>query len=101
MKHMHCNKKVLRETGYDMRGLMNPNHYIDFLNSLGKLDRLYLIRGVDYNYPFEPRTNDEVQTIAWFTIDDLPEQKNDFRIITREMKDIRPEQFFLIFPYIK
>jgi mRNA-decapping enzyme subunit 2 len=87
---------------------MNPNHYIDSVSSLGKLDRLYLIRGVDYNYPFGPRTNYEIQTIAWFSIDGLPEHKqinkNDFRTITREKKkkkDTRPNQFFLIFPYIK
>ncbi len=89
----------MEETGYNMRPLINPDHFIES-KAQGRNDRLYLVRGVDLQFPFYPQTQYEIKQILWFNIDEIPEHKRDTNPkIVNHGQSI--SNFFTVYPYVK
>ncbi|CAL8125902.1 unnamed protein product [Orchesella dallaii] len=92
-------REVFEETGYDIAPLVNENHFIES-KALERNDRLYLVRGVDPNFPFQPQTQFEIKNIQWFNIDELPEHKRDGNpAVSRHGVPI--SNFYTVYPYVK
>lgn len=53
-------REVLEETNFDIRSLIEPEHYIEYkVNE--QLSRLYIVRGVPKKFDFHPRTRKEIK----------------------------------------
>ncbi|XP_021957731.1 mRNA-decapping enzyme subunit 2 [Folsomia candida] len=92
-------REVFEETGYNMRPLINPNHFIES-KTHDRNDRLYLVRGVDTQFPFFPQTQYEIKQISWFNIDEIPEHKKDTNPkISGHGQAV--SNFFTIYTYVK
>ncbi|KAF8425154.1 hypothetical protein EV426DRAFT_708778 [Tirmania nivea] len=64
-------REVLEETGYDASELINLEWYIE--QSIRNQNiRLYIVPGVSLDTQFAPRTRNEIGTIQWHNLSDLP-----------------------------
>ncbi|RPB18963.1 DCP2-domain-containing protein [Terfezia boudieri ATCC MYA-4762] len=64
-------REVLEETGYDASESINPEWYIE--QSIRSQNiRLYIVPGVSLETQFAPRTRNEIGTIQWHHLSDLP-----------------------------
>ena len=58
----YCLYKVLEETGFDIRPLIDPQAFIEYrMNE--QLNRLYIVPGISMETEFEPRTRNEIKVI--------------------------------------
>ncbi len=64
-------REVLEETGYDASANLLLDDYIDFTNRKQAI-RLYLCPDVAEDTVFETRTRNEIKSIKWFKIEQLP-----------------------------
>jgi hypothetical protein len=95
---MHLIFQVLEETGFDISKMIDKNEYIESTIN-DQLVRLYIISGIPHDTKFQPRTRNEIKSIAWFTIAELPSSKKDntpkFKI------GVGPSALFMVMPFIK
>eukprot|EP00186_Timspurckia_oligopyrenoides_P002531 CAMPEP_0182446080 /NCGR_PEP_ID=MMETSP1172-20130603/3972_1 /TAXON_ID=708627 /ORGANISM="Timspurckia oligopyrenoides, Strain CCMP3278" /LENGTH=598 /DNA_ID=CAMNT_0024641955 /DNA_START=1 /DNA_END=1796 /DNA_ORIENTATION=+ len=69
-------REVYEETGFDCEKLLVESDYLDA--SVGsRKTRIYVVVGVNEDYPFEPRTRKEIAKISWHPIASLPESVSD------------------------
>jgi len=90
-------REVQEETGYDVENLIRANHFIESL-ARDRKDRLYIVVGVDMEYIFKPHTAYEIKQIAWFGIEELPDNKRDNVVSSRGISN---SNFFTIYPYVR
>ncbi|GLG95391.1 M7GpppN-mRNA hydrolase [Gryllus bimaculatus] len=95
----HCAvREVLEETGFDISKFIDKNEYIESTIN-DQLVRLYIITGIQKDTKFQPRTRNEIKSVEWFTIADLPANKKD---MTPKVKiGVGPNSFFMVVPFIK
>lgn len=90
---------MFEETGYDISSLVNANHYIES-RVMERTDRLYIVRGVDPKFNFEPQTQFEIKSVKWFNVHELPEHKKDANpAVTKN--GVPTGAFYSVYPYIK
>jgi 8-oxo-dGTP pyrophosphatase MutT (NUDIX family) len=68
--------QVWEETGYDMRprAVNARSHFIQITAASGESRKpigLYIVPGVDEAFPFEQQCEGEIQSYAWFHVDEL------------------------------
>ncbi|KAH9399816.1 mRNA-decapping enzyme subunit 2 [Tyrophagus putrescentiae] len=69
---MNCAiREVLEETGYDCSHHIYENVAID-RNILESVCRLFIVTDVDMDYNFHPHVRNEIRSIQWFAVNDLP-----------------------------
>ena len=51
--------QVLEETGYNLAGQVNPQHYLETVNN-GQIVTLFIVPGVPEDYPFRTKTRKEI-----------------------------------------
>ena len=87
-------REVLEETGYDCDALLpkDSKDYIE-LSMMEQKIRLYIVPGVDEDYPFETQTRKEISKIQWWKLTDLPTWQ-------RKKKEAGSGRFYLISPFV-
>jgi mRNA-decapping enzyme subunit 2 len=91
-------REVLEETGFDISKMIDKNEYIESTIN-DQMLRLYIVSGIARDTKFQPRTRNEIKSIEWFTIADLPSNKKDN---TPKLKiGVGPNAFFMVMPFMK
>ena len=67
-------REVLEETGFDIRGLINPKDFLEAKRDQRSI-RLYFVAGVSEKVKFKPLARNEISEVRWFSIKRLVEQK--------------------------
>lgn len=96
--HICAAREVLEETGYDITALLNKSEYIE-RQIHDQVTRLYIIVGVPRTTQFSPRTRNEIRSIEWFAIADLPAHKRDQA--PRATLGMNANTFFMVMPFVK
>lgn len=92
-------REVYEETGFDCGHLIDENAFIEGQTSNYQYTRLYIVKNVPADTKFAPRTRNEIKDCSWFTIDELPTNRNDDGYFMDQEK-IRPNSFYMILPFI-
>ncbi|KAL7304317.1 hypothetical protein TKK_0003117 [Trichogramma kaykai] len=90
-------REVLEETGFDISPLLQKHVYIESIIN-EQVIRLYVIPGVPEDTKFEPRTRNEIKSIQWFDLNDLPNHRKDMRC--KAKLGVVPNQFFMAIPFV-
>lgn len=91
-------REVLEETGFDISSLIDKDEYIDnHFND--QLTRLYIITGVPHDVKFQPKTRNEIKSIEWFPVSDLPCSKKDH--LAKASVTYGPNAFFMVIPFVR
>ena len=94
----HIIFQVLEETGFDISKMIDKNEFIESTIN-DQMLRLYIVSGIPHDTKFQPRTRNEIKSIEWFTIADLPSNKKDN---TPKLKiGVGPNAFFMVMPFVK
>lgn len=83
-------RETLEETGYNISSKIKEDCYISTIIK-GKYVRLYLIFDVNTNYVFLPKTKGEIESINWYSIDNLPLLKSWKHLIPKIKETIHKE----------
>ncbi|XP_014259957.1 uncharacterized protein LOC106672780 [Cimex lectularius] len=90
-------REVYEETGFNIRDMIDPNEYLDArVNE--QLVRLYIIPGVSKNAKFQPMTRNEIKSVEWFPLADLPVTKKD---VGYRVKGPGNESFYMVGPFVR
>lgn len=92
-------REVYEETGFDCGHLIDENAFIEGQTSNYQYTRLYIVKNVPVDTKFQPRTRNEIKDCSWFTIDELPTNRNDDGYFM-DSKKIRANSFYMILPFI-
>lgn len=92
-------REVFEETGFDCGHLIDENAFIEGQTSNYQYTRLYIIKNVPVDTKFAPRTRNEIKDCSWFTIDELPTNRNDDGYF-KDQRKIRANSFYMILPFI-
>lgn len=91
-------REVLEETGFDISKLIKEDDYIEHqLND--QLNRLYIISGVSKKTDFKPQTRNEIKSLEWFKVADLPSHKKD--PTPKNNLGMTTNSFFMVMPFMK
>jgi len=92
-------REVFEETGFDISALMDKEVYLErVVNS--QTVRLYLVGGVDENFPFKPRSRGEISEIRWWDVTELPSSLSD-KEGTKQRLGLSVNSFYNAIPFIK
>uniref|UniRef100_A0A0N5ADM9 mRNA-decapping enzyme 2 n=1 Tax=Syphacia muris TaxID=451379 RepID=A0A0N5ADM9_9BILA len=90
-------REVEEEVGYDISEKISDKLFIQkFVNET--LVRLYIITDVPVDFHYAPKTRNEIGKIQWFSIWDLPTDRNDTK--TSERIGYLPNNFYTALPFI-
>lgn len=95
---MFFHREVREETGYNCESKISENDYIE-VKIRETFVRLYIVKGVDKNQTFKPITRNEIRSIQWFKIIDLPQSKRDMTF--KQNLNLNANCFFMAIPFIK
>ena len=97
--HRCAVREVLEEIGYDISDSLSREDYLEQVVNEQRV-RLYLIPGVSRNTKFQPRTRNEIKSIEWFDVSDLPTsgQKDG---PCRAKLGLSPNSFFMVIPFMR
>lgn len=91
-------REVNEETGFDISEMINENDFLEHhLNE--QLIRLYIIPGVPKDTEFKPKTRQEIKSLEWFALNDLPVHKKDQT--PKSNLGLNPNSFFTVIPFVK
>ncbi|KRZ66637.1 m7GpppN-mRNA hydrolase [Trichinella papuae] len=88
-------REVLEETGYDIGKLMTDSPYLERKFG-GYTCGLFLVTGVEHDFPFQPQTKNEIGRLQWFLIDALPKHSKDYK----SSGGYQPKHFFTVTPFL-
>ncbi|KAI6651034.1 M7GpppN-mRNA hydrolase [Oopsacas minuta] len=91
-------REVQEETGFDITPHLDPSAYIEHI-IFDRYNRHYMIAGISEATAFQPQTRNEIRSVTWFYIDDLPRYRNDQR--SKRNINLSPHLFFKIVPLMK
>ncbi|KAF9453828.1 DCP2-domain-containing protein [Macrolepiota fuliginosa MF-IS2] len=89
-KHVCAIREVLEETGYNLAGKLKPEDVIELSIKEQRIS-LFVVPGVEEDFPFQTKTRKEISRIEWFRLSDLPTWKRNKQV---------PGKFYLISPFI-
>lgn len=92
-------REVYEETGFDCGHLIDENAFIEGQTSNYQYTRLYVVKNVPVDTKFCPRTRNEIKDCSWFTVDELPNTRNDDGYF-KDQRKIRANSFYMILPFI-
>ncbi|XP_006814142.1 m7GpppN-mRNA hydrolase-like [Saccoglossus kowalevskii] len=97
-EHQCAIREVLEETGFNISNYIDENEYIEErINE--QIVRLYIIPYVPDDTKFQPKTRNEIKSVEWFLVDDLPCHKRDS---TPKVKlNMSANNFFMVIPFVK
>ncbi|GLJ48886.1 hypothetical protein SUGI_1031100 [Cryptomeria japonica] len=64
LDHICAIRELMEEVGYDISAVLNKNDFIEYYEEKKRVV-MYIIKGVNENFSFEPRTKKEVSEIGW------------------------------------
>uniref|UniRef100_T1IWP2 mRNA-decapping enzyme 2 n=1 Tax=Strigamia maritima TaxID=126957 RepID=T1IWP2_STRMM len=96
--HICAIREVLEETGFDMSKLINKDEYLEHSMN-DQVIRLYIITGVPNDTKFQPKTRNEIKSVEWFSISDLPLNKKD--VTSKTNLGMAPNSFFTVMPFVR
>lgn len=85
-------REVKEEIGYDCTDRIEKNEFIE-MYIRDTYIRLYIITGVSKDEQFVPLTRNEIKSIQWFPIKNLPANRYE--------KELNPNAFFMVIPIIR
>uniref|UniRef100_UPI00359023E9 m7GpppN-mRNA hydrolase-like n=1 Tax=Myxine glutinosa TaxID=7769 RepID=UPI00359023E9 len=91
-------REVLEETGFDIRDRIDPSSRIE-LRVGGQCTRLYIITGVPLQTKFVSRTRNEIRSIDWFLLKELPCSRHDQT--PKNCLGLNANKFFMAIPFIR
>jgi mRNA-decapping enzyme subunit 2 len=92
-------REVYEETGFDCGHLIDETAYVEGQTSNYQYTRLYIVKNVPMDTKFCPRTRNEIKDCSWFTVDELPTNRNDDGYF-KDQRKIRANSFYMILPFI-
>ena len=92
-------REVYEETGYDTSALIDKDLYIEKVIN-DQTVRLYLIAGVEEDFPFAPRSRGEISDIRWWDVTSLPTSLSD-KLGTRQRLGMSVNMFYNAIPFIR
>ena len=92
-------REVYEETGFDCSHLIDENAFVEGQTSNYQYTRLYIVKNVPVDTKFAPRTRNEIKDCSWFTVDELPNTRNDDGY-NKDHRKIRANSFYMILPFI-
>ena len=98
-KHDCAVREVYEETGYDASALIDKDLYIEKVIN-DQTVRLYLIAGVEEEFPFSPRSRGEISDIRWWDVTSLPTSLSD-KLGTRQRLGLSVNMFYNAIPFIR
>jgi mRNA-decapping enzyme subunit 2 len=66
-------REVLEETGYDVAGRLREEDAFTMVQNAKRL-KMYIVRDVPEDFPFEPRVRKEVSAVKFWPLDALPQR---------------------------
>lgn len=96
--HVCAAREVMEETGFDISQLINKEEFLEHTIS-DQVVRLYIIAGVPKDYKFKPKTRNEIKSVQWFSLTDLPSHKKD--MAPKTSLGLAPNNFFTVMPFIR
>ncbi|VDN06864.1 unnamed protein product [Thelazia callipaeda] len=93
-----ASREVMEEVGYDISDKISNSRLIQNLVN-DTLIRLYIICDVPTDFPFAPKTRNEIGKIQWFSLWNLPKDRNDFAAC--EQIGMTPSNFYTVIPFVK
>ncbi|BES97306.1 unnamed protein product [Nesidiocoris tenuis] len=91
-------REVLEETGFDIREFMDPTEYVEATINEQTV-RLYVVPGISMDTQFTPKTRNEIKSVSWFPLADLPANKKE---ATSKIKTTSGTlSFFMVIPFIR
>jgi len=96
--HRCAVREVLEEIGFDIGDRLSHEDYLEQVVNEQRV-RLYLIPGIPRDTSFQPRTRNEIKSIEWFAVSDLPTSQKD---APSKMKlGLSPNSFFMVIPFVR
>lgn len=92
-------REVYEETGFDITHLIDTNDYLE-CNVNKQIIRLYIIPGVKKNEKFAPKTRNEIKSVNWFPICDIPLNKKD-ALMKQFKTGSGANTFYMVSPFLK
>ncbi|VDM46747.1 unnamed protein product [Toxocara canis] len=90
-------REVSEEVGFDISEKIRDNRLIQkFINET--MTRLYIITDVPTDFPFAPKTRNEIGKIQWFSVWDLPTDRNNQKACERI--GLMPNNFYTVMPFV-
>uniref|UniRef100_F1KRL6 m7GpppN-mRNA hydrolase n=1 Tax=Ascaris suum TaxID=6253 RepID=F1KRL6_ASCSU len=90
-------REVCEEVGFDISEKIRDNRLIQkFINET--MTRLYIITDVPIDFPFAPKTRNEIGKIQWFSVWDLPTDRNNQKACERI--GLMPNNFYTVMPFV-
>jgi len=91
-------RETKEETGFDCTGLLRKKDSI--VKRVGdNTVTLYIVHGVSKDTVFKPETIGEIRNIEWFSLKELPSDRNDHK--TQNHLKLAPNYFFMTIPFIE
>ncbi|KAF6203976.1 hypothetical protein GE061_002314 [Apolygus lucorum] len=91
-------REVLEETGFDIREHMDPTEYVEALIN-DQTVRLYIIPGISMDQQFIPRTRNEIKSVNWFPLADLPASRKEATTKLKTMSGTM--SLFMVIPFVR
>uniref|UniRef100_A0A146KZE5 m7GpppN-mRNA hydrolase n=2 Tax=Lygus hesperus TaxID=30085 RepID=A0A146KZE5_LYGHE len=91
-------REVLEETGFDIREHMDPTEYVEAVIN-DQTVRLYIIPGISMDQQFVPRTRNEIKSVNWFPLADLPATKKEATTKLKTMSGTM--SLFMVTPFVR
>ncbi|XP_043195901.1 m7GpppN-mRNA hydrolase-like isoform X2 [Amphibalanus amphitrite] len=96
--HRCAVREVQEEIGYDISEALSREDYLEQVVNEQRV-RLYLIPGVSRATKFQPRTRNEIKSIEWFAVADLPTGQRDAP--SKAKLGLSPNSFFMVIPFVR
>lgn len=90
-------REVLEETGFNIGQLIKKDEYIECQINELQLVRLYIVCGVSKSTHFIPKTRNEIKSLEWFAVADLPAHKKE----PMKIQGLGHNSFFMVMPFVK
>lgn len=91
-------REVKEETGFDIQEHMDPSDYLEAVIN-DQTVRLYIIPGISTDQQFVPKTRNEIKSVRWFPLADLPATKKE--AVTKLKTSTGTVSLFMVTPFVR